>query len=626
MCGFVGILNKNGHGVRPEILKDMANTIHHRGPDEEGMFISGNCGFYHKRLSIIDLKTGQQPMTYQDYTIVFNGEIYNYIELRNELITKGHIFKTTSDTEVILHAYQEYGDGFVKFLNGMFAFIIHDKKNNRIYIARDHFGIKPLYWFHDDRLIVFGSEIKAILKHPEIKAVPETNHLYEYLTFQFILGEGTMFRNIYKVQSGHYITLDLSSWKLNSVKYWEPDFETDLFHTEKYYISELQKILNDTIVQQMRSDVSVGTYLSGGIDSSLVTIMSSKFSEIPLKSFSGAFHEGPEFNELQYARLAAQRANSELFEIYPTEQEFIDVLPKLIYHLDEPVAGPGLFPQYVVSKFASNHVKVILGGQGGDEIFGGYARYLVAYLEQAIKGSIFESNEEAEHIVTLKSILPNLPSLKQYLPMIKSFWKEDTFEPMDRRYYNLINRMGSTKNFLHTDFYNGRNDDDIFSKFSAHFNNPNTKSYYNKMTQFDLTGSLPALLQVEDRVSMSVSIESRVPLLDRRIIDLISPMPASMKFKGGELKYFLKKCINDILPPEILNRKDKMGFPVPLHIWSKNNARDFILDTFLSQKSKERNILNTAYIEKLVNSEQPFSRGLWGLLSLELWFNQFIDN
>jgi asparagine synthase (glutamine-hydrolysing) len=625
MCGFVGILNKNGNGVRPEILRDMANTIHHRGPDEEGMFISGNCGFYHKRLSIIDLKTGQQPMTYQDCTIVFNGEIYNYIELRNELIAKGHHFKTTSDTEVILHAYQEYGDGFVKLLNGMFAFIIHDKRNNRIYIARDHFGIKPLYWYHDDRLILFGSEIKAILKHPEIKVIPEKNHLYEYLTFQFIIGEGTMFQNIYKVQSGHYITLELDSWKLNPVKYWEPDFETDLFHTEKYYISELQKILKDTIMQQMRSDVTIGTYLSGGIDSSLVTIMSAALSDIQLKSFSGAFHEGPEFNELQYAHAAAQKAKAELYEIYPTQQEFIDVLPKLIYHLDEPVAGPGLFPQYMVSKFASNHVKVILGGQGGDEIFGGYARYLVAYLEQAIKGSIFESNEEAEHIVTLRSILPNLPSLKQYLPMLKSFWKEDTFEPMDRRYYNLINRMGSTKNFLHLDFYNEWNEAEIFSKFSAHFNNPNTKSYYNKMTQFDLTGSLPALLQVEDRVSMSVSIESRVPLLDRRIIDLISPMPASMKFKGGELKYFLKKAVSDVLPLEILNRKDKMGFPVPLHIWSKDKARDFILDTFLSQKSKERNILNTAYIEKLINSEQPFSRGLWGLLSLELWFNQFID-
>lgn len=276
MCGFVGILNKNGNSIRPEILRSMADTIHYRGPDEEGMFLNDHIGFHHKRLSIIDLKTGQQPMTYRDYTIVFNGEIYNYIELRNELITKGHHFTTTSDTEVILHAYHEYGDAFVDRLNGMFAFIIYDQKNNRLYVARDHFGIKPLYWYHDDHLILFGSEVKAILKHPGIKAEPATEQLYEYLTFQFIIGEGTMFRNIFKIQSGHYLTIDLDSWKMKSVMYWDPNFETDMHHTEQYFITELKKILDDTIMQQMRSDVAVGTYLSGGTDSSLVTIMSAK--------------------------------------------------------------------------------------------------------------------------------------------------------------------------------------------------------------------------------------------------------------------------------------------------------------------------------------------------------------
>lgn len=625
MCGFVGIIDKNGLSIRHEILQKMATVIHHRGPDEEGVFIDENCGFFHKRLSIIDLATGQQPMTYENFTIVFNGEIYNYIELRKELIQKGHQFKTTSDTEVILHLYKEYGDEFINRLNGMFAFIIYDKFYRKIYIARDHFGIKPLYWYQDKNHILFGSEIKAILAHPHIKAIPAIENLYEYLTFQFIIGEGTMFKNISKVQPGHYITIDLNTWNIKSVNYWEPNFSTDFFHTEEYFISELQKILDNAITQQMRSDVPVGTYLSGGMDSSFVTIMASRLVNHPIKSFSGAFNEGPEFNELQYARIAAKKANAELFEIYPTEQEFVDLLPKLIYHLDEPVAGPGLFPQYIVSKYASNHVKVILGGQGGDEIFGGYARYLVAYLEQAIKGSIFESNEEAEHIVTLRSILPNLPALKQYLPMIKGFWKDDAFEPMDTRYYNLINRMGSTINFLQPEFINGRNENEIFHKFAQHFNHPETKSYYNKMTQFDLTGSMPALLQVEDRVSMAVSIESRVPLLDRRIIDLISRMPAKMKFKGGELKYLMKRTIKNTIPSEILNRKDKMGFPVPLHLWSKNHSRDFIMDTLLSKNSKERNIINTRYIEKMINSEQPFSRGLWGLLSLEIWFNQFID-
>ena len=377
--------------------------------------------------------------------------------------------------------------------------------------------------------------------------------------------------------------------------------------------------------QQLRSDVPIGTYLSGGIDSSFVTIMASKFLDKPIQSFSGAFKEGPEFDELQYARIAAQKANAELFEIFPTEQEFIDLVPKLIYHLDEPVAGPGVFPQFVVSRLASKHVKVILGGQGGDEIFGGYTRYIIAYLEQALKGAIFETNEEEEHIVSLESILPNLPALKQYIPMMKSFWKENPFESMDRRYFHLINRMGATKEFFQPDFINECQSETIFNKFSGYFNNPDTKSYFNKMTHFDMYGSLPGLLQVEDRVSMSVSIESRVPLLDRRIVDLVSTMPAGMKFKGGEMKYLLKKTIKSIMPAEIMNRKDKMGFPVPLHIWSKNKAKGFIMDTLLSKKAKERNMINTQYVEKLISAEQPFSRGLWGLLSLELWYNQFID-
>lgn len=625
MCGIVGLINKSGLQADYNILKKMADTIHHRGPDDDGVMIDGPVGFFHKRLSIIDIAGGQQPMTYKDFTIVYNGEIYNYIELREDLKKKGHLFETSSDTEVILHMYKEYGKNFLNLLNGMFAFIIYDKNEKEIFIARDHFGIKPLYWYYDEDLIAFGSEIKALLAHPAIQAESDPDNLYEYLTFQFIMGPGTMFKNIYKILPGHYMCINLKNWEIKEEKYWEPNFNIDHYHTEEYFIVELDKILKKTIYQQLRSDVPIGTYLSGGIDSSFVTIVASKLLDTRIKSFSGAFREGPEFNELQYAHFAAKTANAELFEIFPTEQEFIDLIPKLIYHLDEPVAGPGIFPQYIVSRLASQHVKVILGGQGGDEIFGGYTRYLVAYLEQALKGAIYESNEEEEHIVSLESILPNLPTLKQYIPMMKSFWKEGTFEPMDRRYYHLIDRMISTAEFFQLDFLRGCKHEEIFQKFSKEFNNPDTKSYFNKMTHFDMLGSLPGLLQVEDRVSMSVSIESRVPLLDRRIVDLISRMPAGMKFKGGEMKYLLKKTIKDIMPPEILNRKDKMGFPVPLHIWSKNKAKDFIMDTLLSKKARERNMINTEYVEKLILAEQPFSRGLWGLLSLELWHNQFID-
>jgi len=625
MCGFVGIINKDGSIVNSDILKSMASVIHYRGPDEEGSFVDGPVGFYHKRLSIIDLSTGRQPMTFNDCTIVYNGEIYNYIELRVDLIKRGHQFVTTSDTEVILHMYNEYGDDFVNNLNGMFAFIIYDKYRKRLLIARDHFGIKPLYLYQDERKIVFGSEIKAILSHPDILAEPDRKSINQYMTFQFVLGEETMFRNILKVLPGHYMALDLASEELVRTKYWEPDFKIDRNHTEEYFIVRLGEILDQTISQQLRSDVPLGSYLSGGIDSSLITILASSKYGQQFKSFAGAFNEGPEFNEMKYAREAAKASNSQLYEVYPSEDEFIDLLPKLIWHLDEPVAGPGVFPQYIVSKLASKHVKVVLGGQGGDEIFGGYARYLVAYLEQALKGAIFENNEEKEHIVSLLSILPNLPFLRNYTPMIKGFWESDVFEPMDKRYFRLINRMSISESFLTREFKKEYHEDEMFEDFSIFFNHTDTLSYYNKMTHFDMVASLPGLLQVEDRVSMAVSIESRVPLLDRRIVDLISHMPAGMKFKGGEMKYLLKRTIKDIIPKKIMNRKDKMGFPVPLHLWARNKTNDFILDILLSKNARERNIISPKLVEKLIKSEQPFGRGLWGILCLELWYQQFID-
>src|SRR5680860_631664 len=294
----------------------------------------------------------------------------------------------------------------------------------------------------------------------------------------------------------------------------------------------------------------------------------------------------------------------------PIENDFIDLLPQLIYHLDEPVVGPGVFPQYMVSKLASEHVKVILGGQGGDEIFGGYTRYVIAYLEQALKGAIFENNEEGEHVVSLRSILPNLPYLKQYIPMMQQFWKKDAFSDMDLRYFQLIDRSESALGLYTEDFRTKFDIEMIFGRFQKLFNHPDTKSYFNKMTHFDLFGSLPGLLHVEDRVSMAVSLESRVPLLDHRIVDLVSTMPAAMKFKGGEPKYLLKKATKHLVPQAILERKDKMGFPVPLHIWAKNGVGDFIRDTLLSKQCIERGIFKSESIAHLIDNERAFGRSL----------------
>lgn len=625
MCGIVGIYHKNGIPVREEVLKPMADTIHHRGPDDEGSFVDNDIGFFHKRLSIIDLSTGHQPMTDGDLTIAFNGEIYNYIELRQELVQAGCRFRTHSDTEVILKMYQVYGEEAIGRLNGMFAFLLYDKGRRRLIAARDHFGIKPLYLYEDGEKAIFASEIKAILAHPGVTAVLNRESLNEYLTFQFLLGGHTLFQGIKKLLPGHYLAIDMKNGSSELAKYWEPNFKVDKHHTLDYFVYELQRLLEDTVKIQLRSDVPVGAYLSGGVDSSIVSILAARNIPGSLKAFTGAFHEGREYDETPYAELVARNCNAQIFKVYPTERDFVELLPKLIYHMDEPVVGPGLFPQYMVSRLAADNVKVVLGGQGGDEIFGGYTRYVVAYLEQALKGAIYETNDEGEHVVSLQSIVPNLPCLRQYIPMLRQFWQQDAFGDMDRRYFHLIDRSESALELYTEDFRKQYRREGIFHEFQQIFNHPDTLSYYNKMTHFDMFGSLPGLLQVEDRVSMAVSLESRVPLLDRRIVDLVASIPVNMKFKGGEMKYILRKAVRNILPPEILARKDKMGFPVPLQIWAQNGASGFIKDVLLSKACRERGIFDMKKLEELIRSERAFGRTLWGALSIELWFRQFID-
>jgi asparagine synthase (glutamine-hydrolysing) len=625
MCGFVGILTQPGRPVDAELLGAMAHTIRHRGPDGEGQLIDERVALHHKRLAIIDLATGQQPMTSGPFTIVFNGEIYNYVELREDLRRRGHEFRTQSDTEVILRLYAEHGEGCVKLLNGMFAFLLYDRERGIVLAARDHFGVKPLYYAEIAGQLCYASEIKALLRHPEATRAPHTQALHDYLTFQFVLGDATLFQGVRKVLPGHYQVVNLATLAVRTEKYWEPTFRLDPYHTEEYFIGEVRRLLNDAVRLQMRSDVPVGCYLSGGMDSSLVTLLAAPHVGGRLHTFSGAFKEGPEFNELEYAREVARTCGAESHEVFPTELEFVDLLPTLVYHMDEPVAGPGLFPQYVVSRMAQKQVKVCLGGQGGDEIFGGYTRYLVAYFEQALKGAIFETNEEQEHIVSLRSIVPNLAALKQYVPMLKQFWNDELFPPMDRRYFRLIDRSGGALGLLSDDFRAGYDPDALFARFQQVFNHPETASYYNKMTHFDMVTTLPALLQVEDRVSMAVSLESRVPLLDHRLADLVASMPPAMKFRGGEMKYILKRAVQHTLPKRILERKDKMGFPVPLHLWTQGRARDFFHDILLSQRCRERGIFNPAEVRQLLGKEEAFGRRLWGLLNLELWHRQFMD-
>jgi asparagine synthase (glutamine-hydrolysing) len=603
----------------------MLATLRHRGPDDEGFLIEGSIGLGHKRLSIIDTLGGHQPMSAEHASIVFNGEIYNYVELRDELVQLGHSFQTKSDTEVILRMYLQYGEECVARLNGMFAFLILDRHRSRVLAARDHLGVKPLYFHVSSEALLFASEIKALLQYPSLQIEPDESALRDYLIFQFVLGERTLFRGIHKVLPGQFQIINLEDLSVRTTCYWEPHFRVDLEHTEKYFLEQLRHLIEDAARIQMRSDVPLGTYLSGGLDSSIVTTLAARYSPQQIKTFTGAFAEGPEFDESGYAREVAEACNARSFFVVPGEAEFVEVLPQLIWHMDEPAAGPGLFPQFILAGAARKEVKVVLGGQGGDEIFGGYARYLVAYLEQALKGAIFETNEENEHIVSLQSILPNLPAVKQYTPMLQSFWREGAFAAMDLRYFRLIDRSAGALELYSDEFRATFDREGAFERFQKIFNHPDTKSYYNKMTHFDMVSSLPALLHVEDRVSMAASLESRVPLLDRRVVDLVTSMPAPLKFKGAEMKYALKRAIGDIVPERILRRKDKMGFPVPLHLWARGKAQEFMKDTLLSSHCRTRGIFDPVSVERLLYGEQPFGRKIWGLLNLELWYRQFMD-
>ncbi|MBS0613884.1 MAG: asparagine synthase (glutamine-hydrolyzing), partial [Proteobacteria bacterium] len=557
---------------------------------------------------------------------VFNGEIYNYIELRNELSRRGARFTTTSDTEVLLQAYLAYGTDFVEKLNGMFAFLLHDPRKGILVAARDHFGIKPLYLYHDAERIIFASEVKAILAHPSVRRAVDPHSLDDYLTLQYTLGTATLFKGVRKILPAHVEVFDLRTGRVLAHRYWQPRYQVDHRRTEAEFIDELKFLLADSVHLQMRSDVPVGAYLSGGRDSSAVTMLAARETPHALQTFTGAFHNGPEFDESAYARAVAQACGAVMHLAYPTERDFIDLLPRLSYHMDEPAAGPGLFPQFVVSQMASRHVKVCLGGQGGDEIFGGYARYVVAYLEQALRSAIEGGDHEAGLGVSLGDLGANLGAMRQYLPMLKRFLSKGLLEAPARRYFHLIDRSEGALEAYSAEYCGRYDQNAVFERFKLVFEGVDTPSFFNRMLNYDLLTGLPSLLHVEDRVSMAVSLESRVPLLDVRIVDLVAQVPPSIKFKGGEMKYLFKQAIQDLLPLSVANRQDKMGFPVPLHKWARGAAKDFFHDVLLSQRARERGLFDMKVVAELINQEAAYSRVLWGMLQLELWHREFIDN
>jgi len=596
----------------------------HRGPDGHATWKHdrGHVGFAHRRLAIIDLSTGDQPMTDGHGSwISYNGEIYNYIELRAELGGSG--FRTTSDTEVALRAYQKWGVECLQKFRGMFAFSLWDDTTDTLFCARDRFGIKPLYYAEVNGVFYFASEIKTLV--PFLPAVEtDVDGLKDYLCFQFCLGGKTLFKGVRELLPGHMLTV--RDGKVTVSRYWEVYYQPDFNHTGMYFESAIQDLVAESVALHLRSDVPVGAYLSGGLDSSIVASLAVEKEGPSFLSFTGRFGSDPAYDESGYARELADWKGFKMLDVDIGADDFVKTIEKVIYHLDYPVAGPGSFPQYVVSALAAKHRKVVLGGQGGDEIFGGYTRYLVAYFEQCIKGAIEGSMHSGRYVVTYESIIPNLVALKNYKPMLQEFWRDGLFEDLDRRYFRLINRAPSLGDEIN---WAGLGQYDPFETFHGIFNGDNVghESYFDSMTHFDFKTLLPALLQVEDRVSMAHGLESRVPFLDHRIVELAATIPADVKFENGNMKHVLRSAMRSKLPASISNRQDKMGFPVPLHEWitSPGPVRDFVRDVFSSQQARSRELIDNSRVLKRMDGETQFGRQIWGLLSLELWQRAFHD-
>lgn len=623
MCSIAGICNFKRTKI-PNVRKklEVMNELQaHRGPDGEGIWIHNNqnIGLAHRRLSIIDIDNGKQPMSDEGGNwVCFNGEIYNYVELREELGCK---CKTTSDTEVILHAYRKWGEDCVSHFSGMFAFALWDEKEQKLFCARDPFGIKPFYYYLQGDTFYFASEAKALL--PFVPSVETDSKAFsDYLVFQFCLEGRTLFKDIFELKPAHCVSLSENG--LKDRRYWQVYYRPDLDHTEKYFSEKLEAHFLDSLKYHIRSDVPIGGYVSGGVDSSITSSIASDLLDRNFEGFTGKFSIGPEYDESGYAQEVANQKSFQLYQIDIGPQDFIDNMEKVMYHLDTPIAGPGSFSQYMVSSLASKYRKVVLGGQGGDEIFGGYTRYLVAYFEQCIKGAIDGTMNSGKFVVTYQSIIPNLTSLRNYKPMIKEFWKEGLFEPSYTRYYKLINRAPQMEDCI----YREKMDDyDPYSSYERLFiaENVDKNSYLDRMTHFDFKTLLPALLQVEDRMSMAHGIESRVPFLDKNLVEFAATIPANVKMKDGNLKYVLRESMNKYVPDKIMNRQDKMGFPTPFAKWAKNETRDYIMDILSSQKAKQRALINNEMVMKKIDSENSFARNLWGFFCLELWQTIFHD-
>ena len=623
MCGITGFVRTDKGDVpgTAELIGRMCQAIIHRGPDDSGVMIKGGTVLGMRRLSIIDLAGGHQPISGEDgtVTIVFNGEIYNFRELHPLLKSRGHTFKTHSDTEAIVHAYEEFGPSCVDHLRGMFTFAIWDDRNQKLFLARDRVGKKPLYYTVTDRgTFVFGSELKSLLVHPEVKREINLVALDAYLTLGYVPDPQCIFKDIYKLAPGHHLTLSKNG--VDVQQYWDFNFSPDPSMTPEDCIHGLRELLDESVRLRLVSDVPLGAFLSGGIDSSTIVGLMARHMGQPVKTFSIGFHEDS-YNELKYARLTAKKFATDHHEFFVTP-EICEVVDELVKHFDEPFGDPSSIPTYMVSKLAREHVKVVLSGDGGDELFAGYTRYVI---DRKRRGFGLLPSAIREGIMQRLSVrLPHGTPGRNYLHNV-------ALDPVDRYLDSVSVFTGLNRQLLYTDDFKKQlgTDGGVLAEFRALAAQVKTGDPLDQLLHIDSKTYLPGdILTKVDRMSMAVSLEARVPLLDHKLIEFVMRIPASMKMSGLQTKYIFKKAVEDLVPEEILNRP-KQGFGMPIEQWINEQLRERIRDTLHGFRAGQRDYVNPDYLNVLLEEHERGRRNhsyaLWGLFMLELWHRTFVD-
>lgn len=627
MCGICGIVYADPERpVEAAVVERMCDAIVHRGPDDQGQWVRGNAGIGMRRLSIIDLAGGHQPMANEDETIwiVFNGEIYNHLELRRELTSRGHRFRTRSDTEAIVHAYEEWGERCPEKLNGMFAFAIWDRRRRQLLLARDRIGIKPLYYHHSTDKLVFASELKSLVAAGEVPRQVDVAALDTFLTFEYIPAPQSIFAGVRKLPAGHTL-LWRQGHGVTTQAYWDLSVNGRTVDGESAP-AELRELLTDAVRMRLMSDVPLGAFLSGGIDSSSIVALMAGVMDRPVKTFSIGFKDAS-YNELEYAREVARRYRTEHYE-FILEPNIADLTDQLVHYVDEPFGDFSMFPTYLVSKMARQHVTVVLSGDGGDELFAGYETYRAdrlarryARLPRMVRRALIEP---------VVAALPPTSKKKGWINKAKRF-VEGADYPEDLGHVRWMMFLAEAeKRRLYSPEVQAHLNGHDAADFVRRYFRQASGDGLNRQLYVDIkTYLVDDILVKVDRMSMAVSLEARVPFLDHRVVEFAARVPGSLKLVNGESKWILKEALRDLLPPKI-QRRGKEGFSIPIKNWLKQELKPLMLEVLSPERIRREGFFDSQEVQRLVDEHlrnvDNHSHRLWALMMFGIWQERYLRN